>query len=84
MNKQVKAILERNERVASDKAWETSGTRKLIIATFTYVIVVVFLIIIGNANPFVNALIPAIGYLLSTLSLPFVKKIWIEKYYKKK
>ena len=26
------------------------------------------------------AVVPAVGYLLSTLSLPFIKKWWIKKY----
>ena len=34
--KELEDIRERNERVESDKAWETSRTRKFIIALFTY------------------------------------------------
>jgi hypothetical protein len=31
---------------------------------------------IGNSEPFKNALVPAGGYLLSTLSLVFMKEWW--------
>ena len=34
---------------------------------------------IGVNNPWLNAIIPSLGFLLSTLSLPFFKNIWIDK-----
>ena len=79
----INSILERNKRVESDKAWETSITRRAIIAIATYFIVLYFLLAINAPNPFFNALIPAIAFILSTLSFPFIKKFWIEKFYKK-
>ena len=78
-NRVVKKIQERNRRVELDKAWETSGTRKLLIAVMTYVIVVFFLILIKAENPWLGALVPALGFLLSTLTLPFFKRIWITR-----
>ena len=79
----INSILERNKRVESDKAWETSITRRAIIAIATYLIVLYFLLAINAPNPFFNALIPAIAFILSTLSLPFIKKVWIGQIYKK-
>ena len=35
--------------------------------------------LIGVAHFAANALIPTLGYLLSTLSLPFFKRLWIQK-----
>ena len=75
---QVESILERNARVEVDKAWETSKTRRLFIAAATYLIVLYFLITIGLPNPFFNAFIPVIAYLLSTLSLPIFKTLWMK------
>ncbi|NYZ74652.1 hypothetical protein H0O03_00080 [Candidatus Micrarchaeota archaeon] len=79
----VKKILDRNARVEADKAWETSKTRRALIAGATYLVVVLFLHLINAPNPWLNALVPACAYILSTLTLPFVKKWWLEKGYKK-
>ncbi|MEZ4103761.1 MAG: hypothetical protein R3B60_00555 [Candidatus Paceibacterota bacterium] len=76
----VEDILKRNRRVEIDKAWETSKTRKLIIAVITYSTASIFLLIIENDVPFTSALVPTGGYLLSTLSLPVVKMWWVKKY----
>lgn len=78
--KSVEDILQRNTRGELDKAWETSRTRRAIIAFATYLTAAVFLKLIGNEAPFINALVPCGGYLFSTLSLPVVKDWWIKKY----
>ena len=62
-----------------DKAWEGSKTRRGIIALITYVVASFFMMRIGVSDPFLNALVPTGGYLLSTLSLSVVKKWWITK-----
>lgn len=79
MNQEISEIQARNKRVELDKAWETSLTRRVIIASFTYLIATAFLKLIGNNAPFVSALVPTGGYLLSTLSLGFVKEWWIAR-----
>ena len=79
----IKSIEERNKRVEIDKAWETSFTRKFIIAVITYFIVVLFLYLISVNRPWLNALVPTGGYILSTLTLPFVKKWWLKRVYVK-
>lgn len=71
-----KAIEDRNQRVELDKARETSWTRKLSIALLTYTVVVVYLFVIHKDQPFINALVPVIGYLLSTLVVKRVRIIW--------
>ena len=78
--KSIEDVLQRNRRVEADKAWETSFTRRGIIALLTYLVASIWLIKIGNDAPFLNALIPFGGYLFSTLSLPIVKKWWIKRY----
>jgi hypothetical protein len=51
MKKEIETIMERNKRVERDKAWETSFARRGIIATLTYIVIVIFLIIINIPNP---------------------------------
>ena len=77
----VEGILKRNARVEADKAWETSWTRRGVIALITYIIAASFMAHIGVVNPWLNALVPTGGYVLSTLSLSFVKRWWLKKYY---
>ncbi|MEI8364671.1 MAG: hypothetical protein WCF78_04430 [archaeon] len=74
-------IKERNRRVELDKAWETSLTRKITILILTYIVIVIVFIVIGLPSPFLNAIIPAIAFVLSTLTLDPIKKIWMK--YKK-
>ena len=81
--KEIEKIKNRNTRVETDKAWEVSKTRKIIIAVLTYFTVVSFFVVANLPNPFVNSIVPTIGFLLSTLGLEIFKKIWINKIYKK-
>ena len=76
LEKRIKAIEERNSRVAIDKAWESSWTRKIAIAVLTYVVVLGYLFAIGNDNPWVNAIVPPTGYLLSTLAMKGIRSVW--------
>ncbi len=72
----IEEILQRNNRVELDKAWETSYTRGFFIMGITYLTAVTFLKLISNEAPLINGLVPVGGYFLSTLSLPTVKKMW--------
>jgi polyferredoxin len=75
--KEVDAIKQRNKRVETDKAWETSWTRRLCIAALTYIVVVVYSFTISQVqNIWLSSLVPVIGFTLSTLSLSLVRKIW--------
>lgn len=73
-------ILERNARVEADKAWETSKTRRAVIAGITYCVASFFMWRIGVGEPLINALVPTGGYLLSTLSLGVIKSWWLKRY----
>ncbi|PCJ98621.1 MAG: hypothetical protein COA45_07855 [Zetaproteobacteria bacterium] len=77
-------LQERNKRVEADKAWETSRTRRALIALFTYLVVGFYLNLLNVNYAWLHALVPPMAYVLSTLSLPLVKKIWIEKIYNEK
>ncbi len=69
----------RNKKVEADKAWETSWTRRLSIMALTYVVVVAYLYFVVHIDPWVNALVPVIGFLLSTLTIEFIKKHWLTR-----
>lgn len=75
---EIKEIKERNARVEADKAWETSLFRKILVAVLTYLVVVLFFVIAELPKPFINALVPTLGFLLSTLSISFFKKLWLK------
>lgn len=81
LEKRVKLIEERNKKVEADKAWETSWSRRFIIILFTYVFIGLILASMKVKNPWMNAIIPAIAFLLSTMTLPFIKNYWKEHFY---
>lgn len=82
LEREILQIKERNKKVEIDKSWETSFARKIIIAILTYFVIVIFFIFAELPKPFVNAIVPTIGFLLSTLSVWFFKGIWIRYCYK--
>ena len=73
LEKEIKLIHERNRKVETDKAWETSLSRKIIIAILTYLLIVIFFIFAKLEKPFIGAIVPTLGFLLSTLSLSIFK-----------
>jgi uncharacterized membrane protein YccC len=75
--KEINEIKQRNKRVELDKAWETSLARKIIIAILTYIVIVIFFYFANLPKPFINSIVPTLAFLLSTLSLPLFKKIWL-------
>ncbi len=74
---ELEKIKERNTRVEADKAWETSFTRRAIISLGTYIISAAFLVAINAQYPLLVALVPVLGFLLSTLTLPLFKDWWL-------
>ena len=79
----LRLIKARNASVEVDKAWETSLFRRLLIAFFTYLMIGGYLWAIRIDRPWLNAIVPTIGFMLSTLTLPFFKKLWINSNNKK-
>ena len=69
-------IKQRNIKVETDKAWERSWTRRLSIAVSTYIVAEAWLLIIKEPNSWLKAIVPVAGYILSTLSLPQIKRWW--------
>lgn len=78
VEKRLNAIEQRNKKVELDKAWETSLSRKIIIAVLTYILVVLFFFVAQLPKPFINSIVPTAGFILSTLSLPLFKRLWIK------
>jgi len=78
----IEKIEERNKTVELNKAWETSITRRILLMVFTYLAIGIYLNVINVREPWLNAIVPSIGFMLSTLTLPFFKNIW-EKYINK-
>lgn len=83
IEKRLNAIEQRNRRVELNKTWETSLSRKIIIAVLTYITIVLFFFVAQLPKPFINSIVPTTAFVLSTLSLPFFKKLW-QKYKTKK
>ena len=77
IEQRIQKIEERNQRVELEKAWETSWTRRVLLMLFMYLAIGIYMWAIGIANPWINAIVPAIGFLLSTLTMPFFKKLWL-------
>jgi hypothetical protein len=74
----------RNKSVEINKAWETSYTRRFLIALFTYLAIALYLQFIVGVDPWINAIVPTVGFLLSTLTLPYFKYVWVRFIYKSK
>jgi biotin transporter BioY len=79
LEKRIARIEQRNKQVEQNKAWETSWTRRISIALLTYVVVWMYLQFVVHVDPWINAIIPTAGFLMSTLTLTFIKSVWIDK-----
>lgn len=78
IEKKIDVIEGRNKKVELNKVWEIIFVRKFIIAVLTYFIIVLFFVVDQFPKPFVNSIVPAAGFVLSTLYLPFFKRLWIK------
>ena len=79
LEERVIRIEERNKSVELDKAWETSWARRFIIILFTYIPIGIFLSVIDVEQPWRAAIVPALAFTLSTLTMPFFKKRWTQR-----
>lgn len=83
LESRIKNLEERSQLKDANKAWETSFTRRILIALFTYLAVALYFNALGLDNPWLNAIVPSAAFLLSTLSLPFFKQLWQKYIFKK-
>jgi len=79
LEKRVNVIEERNRRVETDKDWETSWMRRGLLIAFTYLSIWLYLMAIGVIDAWMHAIVPAVGFLLSTLTLPWFKGMWLRR-----
>ena len=77
LEERIQKLEQRNARVELDKAWETSWTRKIVIAMLTYFVVASYLYLVIKVDPWVNAIVPTVGFVLSTLTIKYLKGRWI-------
>lgn len=83
LKKEIDLIKQRNKKVELDKAWETSWARRILVFILTYMVMVIFFYVAKLPKPFVNSIVPAVAFVLSTLTLAFFKKTWLKNYCKK-
>lgn len=79
LEKRINDIENRNKRVERDKAWETSTLRKVLILILTYIFAVLYLKMADTTNPFLGAVVPCVGFFLSTQTLNIIKKKWLSR-----
>lgn len=80
---EISKIKERNRRVEADKAWETSSERKVLVFILTYLVIVSFFLFADLPNPYISSIVPAVAFILSTMSLSIFKDLWIKHVYRK-
>ncbi|OGI82242.1 hypothetical protein A3I95_03585 [Candidatus Nomurabacteria bacterium RIFCSPLOWO2_02_FULL_44_12] len=78
LEQRIQNIEERNRKVEADKAWETSIARRLILVSSSYLVIAVFFVVIELPNPWLNAIVPALAFVIQQLSMPFFKKLWLK------
>jgi hypothetical protein len=83
LEERIENIEKRNARVEADKARETSFFRRGLLVLFTYLAIGFYLQAINVPLPWLNAIVPAFAFMLSTLTLPFFKKAWSKHVYKR-
>lgn len=79
LQNEIHALQERNARVEAEKAWETSIARIFAVGILTYVVILLAMFSLHIDRPYTSAIIPTASFLLSTLSLPFLKRHWISR-----
>ena len=79
LEKEITLIKQRNSRVETNKAWETSFSRKFFVLILTYLVIVTFMHFAQMPAPWANAVVPAVAFMISTLTIPFIKEYWIKE-----
>ena len=77
LEEKINKIELRNKRVEGDKAWETSFLRKVLIIVSTYIFAVLYLKIADTTNPYFGAVVPCVGFYLSTQTIKIIKNLWL-------
>lgn len=83
LENRVEKIEKRNIRVETDKAWQDCWFRKILIALFTYLSIALYFQYILQSDPWLNAIVPTVAFLLSTLTFSHFKSFWVKYIYRK-
>lgn len=78
LEQRIQQLEARNKRVENDKAWEISSWRRMLLVLVTYLVSVIVFNSLESPKPMKSALIPALAYWLSTLTLPIFKRRWLK------
>ncbi len=70
-----------NKERDKDKAFETSYTRMFTVMLFTYCVLLAYFRAMNIEHPELNAIVPALGFYMSTWSMSFVKWMWVKYWY---
>lgn len=73
---EIDEIKERNRRAEKDKAWEISWWRRAAITLLTYVVIVIYFYTADLPKPLINSVVPAVAFVLATMTLPWFQKVW--------
>jgi hypothetical protein len=79
LQNEIDALKARNAKVEANKAWETSSLRIGTIVGITYFVAVLLMISLGTPQPFFAALMPTVGFFLSTQTLPVLQRWYLRK-----
>lgn len=79
LEREIASIKARNHRVEADKAWEISWFRLSLVGLITFIFTLVVLYVSGATDVFLSSGLGATGIILSSLTLPVIKKWWLER-----
>ncbi|HXE10167.1 MAG TPA: hypothetical protein VN554_01955 [Verrucomicrobiae bacterium] len=79
LEERVAKLEARNRRVEADKAWETSWTRRLVLMALIYLTVIFYLRFVVHIDPWINGLVPVLGYFVSTLTITFLRQRFTDR-----
>ena len=79
LEERVEKLESRNRRVEADKAWEISWLRRISLMVLIYLTIVFYLRFVVHIDPWINGLVPVIGYFISTLTIGLLKKRWVAR-----
>ena len=79
LSEEIQKLKVRNARVEQEKSWETSWQRHVSIVIATYIVMLILFLLLDDKTPFLNAGISTIGYLISVLSMNWVKKLFLRR-----
>jgi hypothetical protein len=74
LEQRVMSLEVRNQRVEAAKRWETSRIRYTLIALLTYAVMILIFVSLKSERPLADAIVPTMGFVLSTASLRFMER----------